>query len=131
MGVEMSRLDKSQWVAVFRAARAVLTTKGWVQGAFAKNASGRACPIPDPDACRFCLSGAVGRALSDQGLLWLGWRGDSDILLEQFIPEPDATRGYDTIPTFNDQATFEDVLALLDNAIKILEKEVENESSHE
>ena len=49
--------------------------------------------------------------------------------MEQFIPEPDAARGYDNIPAFNDQSTIEDVLALLDNAIKTLEKE--NESHHE
>lgn len=131
MGGEMNRLNKAQWVEVFRAARSILTTKGWSQGEFARGSSQRPCPPTSQDACSFCLSGAVCRAIWDRGVLWPEWRRQAEGILEQFIPEPDATRGYSTIPDFNDQTDFEGVLALLDNAIKTLEKEIENEPHHE
>lgn len=129
MGGEVSKLTKAQWIETFRAAREILTTKGWSQGEFARDASRRPCLPPSPEACSFCLIGAVWRALADQGQARPGRRRHAEVTLEQFIPEPDAARGYDNIPAFNDQSTIEDVLALLDNAIKTLEKE--NESHHE
>lgn len=127
----MNRLNKAQWVAVFRAAREILTTKGWSQGEFAREASRRPCPPTSSEACSFCLSGAVWRALWDLELMWPNWRYHAEVTMEQFIPEPDVTRGYSTIPDFNDQTDFEGVLALLDNTIKTLEKEIENEPHHE
>ena len=44
-----------------------LVRKGWVQGVFARNERGSEVPPLNPDACQFCMGGAIWRAASTVG----------------------------------------------------------------
>lgn len=47
---------------------AALVDCGWTQGVYARNSAGNPCLTTGPDACSFCLFGAIKRAGSAAGL---------------------------------------------------------------
>ena len=102
------------------AARAKLAT-GWVKGAYALNAKGIDVAPESPDACRWCISGAV-LAVMPRDI------GDTPMLLRHAIgkglPYPFAANG-GNIAGFNDaeETTHADVLAALDRAIAFAQAE--------
>jgi len=84
----------------------------WVQGAYAKDADGLPAHEMSPEACRWCLSGAI-RALCplDGGYPLALNRQTARRYLGIATGLP--------IPDFNDNATHAEVLAALDKAIEL------------
>ena len=85
-----------------------LILKGWTQEAFARDADGEPVSAKDPDACSWCVVGAVVAAYPDWDNLSKGlWD-----FLGRFVDEPCPDE-------FNDlpETTQTDVLALFDRAI--------------
>lgn len=52
---------------VFESA-ALLVERGWTQRNYARNSAGNVCLTTSPDACSFCLFGAIKRAGRDAGM---------------------------------------------------------------
>lgn len=47
-----------------------LIEAGWTQEAYARDCYGHRVSTDSPSACKFCLSGAIDRAVSDNGTLY-------------------------------------------------------------
>lgn len=93
-------------IDILREARALIA-KGWAQGAFARDKCGSKVLHYSPDACAWCLSGALRAA----------WGGSEEYLhARNFVV---AVIGASCLPTWNDapDRTKEDVLAALDEVI--------------
>ncbi len=54
-------LDRERVLQVLTTAREYLE-RGWIQGVAARSITGEPCSHSDPNACRWCLTGAVSRA---------------------------------------------------------------------
>ena len=97
-----------------REARALIG-RGWTQGVFARDAGGRCVSPMSPDACCFCMMGAVERIASGT------YSGDTLIsCLEDALGVHDAIG----ITSFNDdfKRTQPQVLAAFDKAIELAER---------
>lgn len=49
-------------IKVLKKTRKILIENEWIQGYYAKNQNDKVVHILNPDACKFCLSGALTRA---------------------------------------------------------------------
>lgn len=108
-------------VALLHAARARVQT-GWTQRAYARDEWRRGVDPLDPEAIAWCLFGAVVAAAEGDGARM------APVLriLRRLVKAPDAEAADVTvIVTWNDQPgrTREEVLALLDDAIALAERE--------
>jgi len=108
---------------IIKKAIELLETKGWTQGAYARNAEGAPIYRMEPEACSFCLSGALSRA-------YMEMNENHDDEVDPFYEEFRNTRigiidiirkkyGADQIITFNDDdgRTKEEVVGLLKEAL--------------
>lgn len=93
-----------------------LLEKGWTQGEFAKDATGRPVSPSLEGACVFCMVGAVDRAsnFDDEGSCDV--RGKAYAALTHEVLSSSGSR---TIVSFNDAAgrTKEEVIGLFERAI--------------
>jgi hypothetical protein len=100
-----------------RAALNLLKTKGWTQGALARDANGSEVPYSRQDATCFCALGAVAHAA----------RGDSAVegLAWDALDNTAKTRGFQDVVQYNDfkDTEFKHVRALFGKAILECEKE--------
>lgn len=99
-------------VDILKAARELIELPaGWSQGAYARDWTGRAVGLLQPQACQFCSVGAVARIAGSDRTFSLSTTGAMSALM-------DAMSG--DIPRFNDSHTHEEVLAAFDKAIDAL-----------
>lgn len=54
-------MDKTEVIRVLDEAKQLIIEKGWAQGYYAKDAEGRLVDTMDPEACSFCIAGAISR----------------------------------------------------------------------
>ena len=87
---------------------------GWTQLTYARNKEGEAVPVRAPDACSFCIMGAMRAAGA-----WDHY--EAFCFVREAIGE---TGVQGTIPEFNDrpEATQDEVVAVIDRAIEIAQK---------
>lgn len=87
-----------------------LIVRGWNQGTFAQNAKGEAVTSGDPEACSWCLIGALGTAAKDHETAF----DRAYDILRKLMPI-----GSYSLSLWNDLPgrTQADVLALIDRAI--------------
>ena len=96
---------------VLRAAKALIDTpEKWTKGTYAEDARGVAVGYDDPDACRFCSSGALKRVGATVG------EGEPYTLLAEAF----GTEG-PTVCSANDEASHTEVMAAFDRAIAAAE----------
>lgn len=101
------RLAMSETADILRKAKA-LVEKGWCRGCYAKAANGARRGRWDDDATKFCMLGALFRAVGPDS--YAGFELVADILLRQ-------TGGF-RLDTFNDQQRNKrPILAAFDRAI--------------
>lgn len=85
----------------------------WTQGKFARTAEGDSCYASDPEACQWCLEGAIKKVAKGRPYgLEVRTRNRLQILVQ-----PYNGLHYNGLHYFNDRNLHEDVLALLDSAI--------------
>ncbi len=104
---------------LLRVARERLASpEGWTREVYARNASGERVPFSSPDACSFCVRGAV--LVVSKGVGVLTYSNTIAALLKA-LPSP--WRETELMSDFNDAPTTTraDVLALFDRAIAALE----------
>jgi len=78
----------------------------WTQGVYARNKDGESVLSCDPQATCYCLSGALARCyVGGSATFWIMYRRIEALLAPN-----------QTIPRFNDKATFEEVKALVEMA---------------
>ena len=108
---------------VLEKARELLTPEGaWVQGAHARDVGGERCFSRDPEACQWCLVGAVSRVAHNSGeYRWI--LPSLDTLARVGLGVTPGTRDPrkpgQILVKWNDhpKRTHAEVLALLDRAI--------------
>lgn len=90
----------------------------WLRGVYATDAKGATCGEWQPQATCFCLQGAASKAIIDRGAQF-GSDEYYDHLdaMSQLVPWPRVNGDPQAWETFNDQASHNAVLALLDRAI--------------
>lgn len=90
-----------------------LVEKGWTRNVLARNAAGEPVFSNSPEACAFCVAGAIEHAQGD----------DPDAGMEAFAVMHDSL-GNVSITDFNDAATttHADILAAFDRAIQECDK---------
>lgn len=86
-----------------------LLERGWCQGAYARDADGIERPAGSEEAVRFCLSGACLR-------VYLNTLPRMDIT--HHLVETVRELGLPNLPSFNDNHTQAEVLALVDKTIE-------------
>lgn len=94
-----------------------LVQAGWSQGSSARTKNGWAIAYYRPEACRFCPTGAVNRAMLNA----MQGSDDTDIITQACFDEMRAViRGYSTIPAWNDVRSRRKgaVVAMMERAIK-------------
>ena len=83
--------------------------ESWIQNNIAEDADGHPTFVSSPTACRFCLLGAICRVTASSNR-------EKDLI--ECLHAVDDTRQLDDgIPEFNDTATHDEVLSILDRAI--------------
>lgn len=115
--------------AALRKAKSLLVEKGWTKYHFAVKADGTACDdYDDPNLVAYCASGALRAAAGSAD--WC----DSEAFIEarhalNFVRNAD----HNSIITWNDDPATkkEDVLAVFDAAIKLVEEGTPNETPAE
>jgi len=91
----------------------------WCQGDAAQAATGERMPCDNPQAVRFCILGAIGKAISLEGhALVTEWKTFS-----RTVSLVESVAGGRYTPAFNDDphTTFEDVRLLLKRAREVAE----------
>lgn len=98
---------------VYRRAKELIETKGWIQGALAMDGTSR-CDVDSVKATCFCAVGALMRSSMEHGNIQFGVS----------IDEPMTEVCAETLTTYNDHPlrTKEEVLAKFDEAIVLLEE---------
>lgn len=103
-----------------------LVQGGWVKGDFARTKD-RECFESHPEACMFCLSGAMNRAELDlfYGSHYIARRNDINHVARTAVSCVIPARYSHNMVTFNDasETTLEMVIAVLKLAISRLEKD--------
>lgn len=97
-------------------AKEILLTKGWAKGFYARDSDNRACSVYNPEACKYCLLGAIHVATSeitfDQPYsVTRDLVGNTVTLLESKL--------HTIVPTFNDDpnTTLESVVSFIDRVL--------------
>ena len=101
---------------LLRALRALLTPKeAWCKGAYARTAGGHSVSSSDESARSFCIIGGINRITEgvDETV-----RGSLTSILSRAI---ESICGDHSIPRFNDSATHEEVLSVIDTVIEHVE----------
>ncbi len=80
----------------------------WTQGTFARNRNGIPTSSNAPDACKWCLLGAIRKCYPEEGDYGKSWRKLKDAVYEY--------TGTDLAAVFNDTAKHEDILKVLEIA---------------
>ena len=112
-----------QTIKILERTAEILTENQWTQFQWAKTTSGRPTTLYAPDACQFCLTGALRRAIHDiKGVKFphsLNPAG-KELCMQMHI---DHNIHYG-LTVFNDKKAKnkEDVLKLINNTIKRLKK---------
>lgn len=105
-------------ITLLKQARAIVE-KGWARGALAMDAQGRTVGVKSPEACSFCLSGALIRA----GATYHGTLTEDGVRifdkLQAFTPERLYIHHWNDMPG----RAKEEVLALIDKAVAAFEEE--------
>jgi hypothetical protein len=106
----MSRAKTAKEVLI--AARWIIKHVGWCQGTYAKDVEGFSVDPMYPDAACFCLSGVLDAVETDADYRSQAWQVLNEHILNNELGL--------SIVSFNDKKgrTKEEVLSLLDNAIK-------------
>ena len=86
-----------------------LIEKGWTQGYLAANPKGKQVPPEDPEACAFCMIGAMVRASHD-----------SEVSLNELRRAKTQLHGFGSLADFNDTTgrTKAEILEVFDRAIE-------------
>ena len=86
-----------------------IVEKGWTQGVFATNAFGKGVPVESPEACSFCVLGALDKA-AETGIGEMAWR-EAEKALFRTVRSP-------SLPAWNDapERTQAEVVAALREA---------------
>jgi hypothetical protein len=87
--------------------------ENWTQGVCARDIDGNEIGIDSPKAVCWCSLGALNEVYSD--VTYDGWWALINFLNQEV--------GFGHVATFNDSHTHEEVLAMFDKAIAILESE--------
>jgi hypothetical protein len=110
---------------ILREARALIDTpEKWAKGYYAFGPDGSTRDIEDPEACRFCVRGALFRIESR-----FGYMVEAEASKAIYKAVPDAVRipadeiGNNAVVVFNDhpETTHAEILALFDRAIAAAE----------
>lgn len=121
-GEEKKLIARGALKIVSTARELVAKRTGWTQGCYARDVFGSSVDPKDPRASSFCARGAMFRAQMDavDGTNLYHMRA-TDALYEAL-----ACKGGGGLVDFNDKsATHDDVVALFDDAISTLQKEVD------
>lgn len=112
----MNESEKMKVLGLLNGTKDLLIEKGWTQGAFARDTYGERVPVRDPNACTFCLLGALNRTAETHGLVEGGAKQQA--LMALWTAKGTATG----IAAYNDQPvrTKEGILALIDRAKELV-----------
>ena len=94
----------------------------WIIGGFAVDARGSVVPPEGPDACKWCLMGALGINDLDPGF-WSPEQEAAYALLIDAIAEANPDFETSSVDEFNDNVEFAEVATALDRAIALAETE--------
>jgi hypothetical protein len=98
-----------------------LLRKGWCQGNYARNPFGMSTSLWDPDACSWCLTGAILRSCEDNSLSYEVHKVLARITPRKFGTMKDV---HNKLSSWNDHdgRTKEEVIKLVSRAITRLER---------
>ena len=85
----------------------------WTKGQYARDERGKSVHPSSPTACKWCLTGAIDRAIDK----------DEDKQLAELYIRTTAAYGYESLAVFNDYSSHKEVIDALDYTIEALQLE--------
>ena len=105
---------------ILKDTRKLLSKGRWIKGESAKNQLGEVVTAASPEACQWCLHGAIIRSTVDNDAMAIHRSGFSEAVQDVENAITEITGLKLMIPNFNDaeRTTWQDVVAVLDKAIE-------------
>jgi hypothetical protein len=66
----MTEKKQNRWRRLIRKAANILEQNGWIRGELARNKTGKIVDPLNPEACSFCMLGAMNKALGKSVNVW-------------------------------------------------------------